>query len=76
METMPKPEDAGGHLILIPRIAGMEGTTRLIGKTNVALLLEWSAVDPSGKVFWVQTIEGEAQLKISRQKTLETIMQV
>ena len=61
MESAPKPEDAGGHLVLIPRFADMEATAPLIRKRNMSLLLEWSAIDPSGKILWAQTVEGKAQ---------------
>jgi hypothetical protein len=62
METAPKPGDAGGRLVLIPRYADMEATTTAttVGKRKIALLLEWSAFDPSGKILWVQTVEGDA----------------
>lgn len=74
METPPKPEDAGGHIVLIPKYADMEATTPLFkNKRNMALLLEWSAIDPSGKILWVQTVEGDAQKKTGNvhQETLK-----
>ena len=75
METAPRPQDAGGHLVLIPRFADMEATRPVIKKRNVALLLEWSAVDPSGKILWVQTVEGDAQKGgNSHQKMFELLM--
>lgn len=63
METAPKPEDAGGHLVLIPRYADMEATVTatLVGKRAVALLVEWTATDPGGNILWVQTVEGDAR---------------
>jgi len=84
METAPKPEDAGGHLILIPRYVDMEATTTatLVGtvtqieKRKMALLVEWTATDPSGKILWAQTVEGDARKgtgvkNISHRKLLE-----
>lgn len=76
METAPKPEDAGGHLILIPHFADMEATTPLSSKRNVALLLEWNAIDPSGKILWVQTIEVDAKKhENSNKKIVEMAVQ-
>ncbi len=75
METLPRPEDTGGHLVLVPRFADMETTNPVIKKRNVALLLEWSAVDPSGKILWVQTIEGDVRKgDYSHQKIVEMVM--
>ena len=77
METAPKPEDAGGHLVLIPRYADLEATTTVTtsGKRNVALLLEWSAIEPSGKIVWVQTVEGDARKAtgFNHQKLLQMV---
>jgi hypothetical protein len=77
METAPKPEDAGGHLVLIPRYADMEATTTAttIGKRNIALLLEWRAIEPSGKILWVQTVEGDARKAtgLNHQKLLQMV---
>jgi hypothetical protein len=77
METPPKPEDAGGHLVLIPRYADLEATTTAtaIGKRNIALLLEWSAIEPSGKIVWVQTVEGDARKAtgLNHQKLLQIV---
>lgn len=75
METAPKPEDAGGHLVMIPHFADMEATTPLSGKRNVALLLEWNAIDPSGKILWVQTIEVDAKKReTSNKKIIEVVV--
>jgi hypothetical protein len=75
METAPKPADTGGHLVLVPRFADMEAATHFIGG-DVALLLEWSAIDPSGKILWVQTIELDAKTNVkSNKKTVERLLQ-
>ena len=75
METAPNPEDTGGHLVLVPRYSDMEVTTAttVAGKRKVGLLLEWSAFDPSGKILWVQTVEGDAgrTAGFNHQKLLE-----
>ena len=77
METVPRPEDAGGHLVLIPRYTDLEATTTVttVGKRDIALLLEWSAVDPNGKVLWVQTVEGDARKAtgLNHQKLLQMV---
>jgi hypothetical protein len=76
METAPKPQDAGGHLVLIPRYVDMEATDAptTIQKRKMALLVEWTATDPSGKVLWVQTVEGDARKAagFNHRKLLET----
>jgi hypothetical protein len=75
METVPKPEDSGGHLVLVPKFADMEATKALVGKRNMTLLLEWSAIDPGGKIVWVQTVEGDARKKgASHEKIGEELM--
>lgn len=72
METPPAQQDAGSHLILIPRYVEMVATDTPMGANgartlpsilenrSLALLVEWTAKDPSGKILWVQAIEGDA----------------
>jgi hypothetical protein len=75
VESAPKPEDAGGRLILIPHYTDMEATHPMKGKRRMALLLEWSATDPSGNVLWVQTVEGAADAGgANHQKLAEAVM--
>ncbi len=40
----------------------------------MALLVEWTATDPRGKVLWVQTVEGDARKAagFNNRKLLET----
>jgi len=79
METAPKPDETGGHLVLIPRYGDMEATTTAttLGKRRVALLVEWSAFDPGGKLLWVQTVEGYARAStgLNHQKIVEMVVQ-
>ena len=74
---------APGKVILTPKFVDLE-TTRTVtafGKRKMVLLVEWTATDETGKVFWVQTIEGNAAQKAGnlftagshRRKLLEAI---
>ena len=66
-------------LVLIPRYGDMEATTTAttLGKRRVALLVEWSAFDPGGKLLWVQTVEGYARAStgLNHQKIVEMVVQ-
>jgi hypothetical protein len=42
----------------------MKGSTKTVSafsKRKMVLLVEWTATDGAGNVFWVQTVEGNAQ---------------
>jgi len=83
VETLPEKGSATGKVILTPRFVDLEATrtTTAFGKRKMVLLVEWTATDESGKVFWVQTVEGNAQEKTGnlftggshRRKMLESI---
>jgi len=47
-------------LILIPRFTDVEATHTIVKNRKMALLLDWSATEPGGRVLWVQTVEGTA----------------
>jgi hypothetical protein len=109
METAPRPEDAGGHIVLIPQFAhfGVTSTSTLLSlsvgtsvvsvhtvvtsprgaaypviasfapfeRRHMSLLVEWSATEPSGKILWVQKVEGEADKRagFNHQKIMEMV---
>src|SRR5215510_6371262 len=61
----PEKGGAAGKVILTTRFVDLE-TTRTVtafGKRKMVLLVEWTATDESGNVFWVQTVEGNAAEK-------------
>ena len=83
IESVPEKGSAQGKVVLTPRLVDLE-TTRTataFGKRKMALLVEWTATDDSGKVFWVQTVEANAQEKSGnlftggkhRRKMLESV---
>jgi hypothetical protein len=63
--------------VLIPRYADMEATTTVttLEKRKLALLIEWRAINPSGKVLWAQTVEAEARKTtgLNHQKLVEMV---
>ena len=52
-------------MILTFRFVDLEATrtATAFGKRKMVLLMEWTATDDTGKVFWVQTVEGNAKEK-------------
>ena len=83
VETLPEKGTAPGNIVLTPRFVDLENTrtATAFGKRKMVLLMEWTATDESGKVFWVQTVEGNAQEKTGnlltagshRRKVLESV---
>lgn len=83
VESLPEKGSAQGKVVLTPRLVDLEATTTAtaFGKRKMALLVEWTATDDSGKVFWVQTVEANAQEKSGnlftggkhRRKMLESV---
>lgn len=63
--ALPEKGTAPGKVILMPRFVDLEATrtATAFGKRKMVLLVEWTATDESGKVFWVQTVEGNAEEK-------------
>lgn len=64
-ETVPEKGSSPGKVILNFRFVDLEATrtATAFGKRKMVLLMEWTATDDTGKVFWVQTIEGNAEEK-------------
>lgn len=80
VETFPENGSTPGKVVLTPKFVDLE-VAKTFGKRKMVLLVEWTARDESGKVFWVQTVEGNAQEKTGnivtsgshRRKMLEAI---
>ena len=83
VEAVPEKGSATGKVILTPRLVDLE-TTRTataFGKRKMVLLVEWTAADESGKVFWAQTVQADTQEKSGnmftagkhRRKMLESV---
>ncbi|MFN7947682.1 MAG: hypothetical protein U0Z53_20195 [Blastocatellia bacterium] len=66
VETPPEKGSAPGRLILTPKLVDLEATmtATAFGKRKMVLLVEWTATDETGKVCWVQTVEGNAKEKM------------
>jgi hypothetical protein len=62
IETLPEKGSLPGKVVLAPRLVDLEATrpASAFSKRKMVLLVEWTATDESGKVFWVQTVEGSA----------------
>ena len=83
VESVPEKGSASGKVIITPRFVDLENTRTVtaFGKRKMVLLVEWTATDEAGKVFWVQTVEGNAKEKTGnlftagghRRKMLESI---
>jgi hypothetical protein len=83
VESLPEKGSASGKVIITPRFVDLENTRTVtaFGKRKMVLLVEWTATDEAGKVFWVQTVEGNAKEKTGnlftagghRRKMLESI---
>src|SRR3989442_1616362 len=65
VETLSDDERAPGKVILTPRFVDLEATrtATAFGRRKMVLLVEWTATDHSGKVLWVQTVEGNSHEK-------------
>jgi hypothetical protein len=83
VESLLEKGSTPGKVILTPRFIDLEATktATAFGKRKMVLLVEWTATDESGKVIWVQTVEGNAQEKTGnlftagghRRKMLESV---
>lgn len=65
VESLPEKGTTPGKVILTPRLVDLAATRTVMAssKRRMVLLVEWTATDESGKVFWVQTVEGSAEAK-------------
>ncbi|MGH9873331.1 MAG: hypothetical protein ACRD9S_12825 [Pyrinomonadaceae bacterium] len=65
VETVPEKGSTPGKVVLTFRFVDLEATrtATAFGKRKMVLLMEWTATDESGKVFWIQTVEGNAKEK-------------
>lgn len=65
VDTPPEKGSTSGRVILMPRFVDLEATrtATAFGKRKMVLLVEWTATDESGRVFWVQTVEANAEEK-------------
>jgi hypothetical protein len=63
VESLPEKGSTPGKVVLSFRFIDLEATrtASAFGKRKMVLLLEWTATDESGKVFWVQTVEANAK---------------
>lgn len=85
VEALPAKGTTPGKVILTPKFTDLEATktVKASSKRKMVLLVEWTAMDESGKVFWVQTVEGSAEEKSGnaftagshRRKMIESVKQ-
>jgi hypothetical protein len=66
VETVPSKENTTNKVLLTVQFIDLEATKTMtaFGKRKMVLLVEWTATDETGKVIWVQTIEGNAEGKM------------
>lgn len=85
VETVPEKGSMPGKIIVVPKFTDVEATrtATAFGKRKIVLLVEWTVMDESGKVFWVQTVKGYAEEKSGnaftggshRRKMIEAVKQ-
>ena len=63
VETVPEKGTDPNKIILTFKFVDLDATTTItaFGKRKMVMLLEWTATDSAGKVFWVQTVEGTTE---------------
>ena len=63
VEAVPKKGDDPSKIVLSFKSVDVDATSTAtaFGKRTAVLLVEWTATDSAGKVFWVQTIEGKTK---------------
>jgi hypothetical protein len=59
------PESGKAQIVLLPRIVDAHPTSpaAFTGRTQMLVLLEWTATDASGRTVWIETLQGSAEVR-------------
>jgi hypothetical protein len=62
---MTAPQSGEVQIVLLPRIIDAHPTSpaAFTGRTQMVVLLEWTAMDASGKPVWIETLQGTAEVR-------------